>query len=201
MRCLISLNGVCDVDLREYDADILVGVDGGTVHLLNAGLKPHMIVGDFDSFKGNVSGAEVVRFPEDKDEIDAELALRECFKKEVDEILVACWRGERADMEFALYNLLTNFPPLSVKLVSEKLVTFYLKGSKKLEAKKGEKWSIIPIGGDAVVTLKGFKYEIKEKIMPLGKPYGVSNIAKSDKVLVETKRGGVLIFRWMRKPL
>ena len=200
MRCLLTLNGICDLDLRKIDHDFLVGVDGGTKNILEAGMKPDLIVGDFDSFEGKIEGVEVLRFPEEKDEIDAELALRECFKRKAEKVLVACWRGERADMELALYELLTSFPPLSVELISKKLVVFYVRGRFELEAKEGEKWSILPIGKDPLVTLKGFKYEIDHKKMPVGKPYGVSNLALKEMVIIETEGGGVLVFRWKEEP-
>ena len=200
MRCLLALNGFCDLDLRKVDHDFLVGVDGGTKNILRAGMKPDLVVGDFDSFDGEVEGSEVLKFPEEKDEIDAELALRECFERGAEKVLVACWRGERADMELALYELLASFPPLSVELISRKLFVFYVEGRFELDAKAGEKWSILPIGGDAIVTLKGFKYEIDQRRMPVGKPYGVSNVALKEKVIVETREGGVLVFRWREEP-
>ena len=200
MVYLLSLNGVCDLDLREIDFDVSIGVDGGTRHLLKFGLKPDVIIGDFDSFLGEVKGSEKIVYPKEKDEIDAELAIREGFKRGATLVKIACWRGERADMEYALYLLLTAFPPLSVKLLSEKLEIVYLEGRANILAKIGEKWSILPIGGDAIVTLEGFKYEISEKRMPCDKPYGVSNVALKNEVFIDVKEGGVLVFRWKKKP-
>ncbi len=200
MVYLLSLNGECDVDLRNVDFDASIGVDGGTKHLLRLGLVPDVVIGDFDSFSGEVEGSEKIVYPTEKDEIDAELAIRESFKRGAKLVKIACWRGERADMEYALYLLLSAFPPLSVKLISKKLETVYLEGKAGLPAKAGEKWSILPIGGDAIVTLEGFKYEISERKMPRDKPYGVSNIALKDEVFIDVKEGGVLVFRWKEEP-
>lgn len=200
MIYLLSLNGSCDLNLKDLDFNVSIGVDGGTNHLLKAGLKPDIVIGDFDSFSGEVEGAERITYPVEKDEIDAELAIRESFKRGAQIVKITCWRGERADMEYALYLLLTAFPPLSVKLLSRKLEVVYISGKASFSAKVGEKWSILPIGGDAVVTLEGFKYEIFKKNMPHDKPYGVSNIALRDEVVIETKEGGVLVFRWKKEP-
>ncbi len=201
MRCLLSLNGLCDINLKEIDHDIAIGVDGGTAHLINAGISPDIVIGDFDSFKEKLQGVEELRFPADKDEIDAELALLECFKRGGTGATVTCWRGERADMEYALYLLLTRFPPMSVKLVAKKLIVFHVRGQMNLEANPGEVWSVLPVLGDAVVTLKGFKYEARDRVMPAWKPYGVSNVALERKVFLDVREGGVLVFRWVKKPL
>ena len=76
----------------------------------------------------------------------------------------------------------------------------YLEGKHNLTARAGEKWSILPVGKSAIVTLKGFKYEISEKKMPHDKPYGVSNIALRNEVFIEAREGGVLVFRWKEEP-
>ena len=200
MVYLLSLNGKCDVNLKEIDYDVSVGVDGGTNHFLKLGIFPDIVIGDFDSFSGEVEGAERIEFPAEKDEIDAELAIMESFRRGAELVKIACWRGERADMEYALYLLLQRFEPLSVRLISKKLEIIYIKGKTSLSARYGEKWSILPIGKDAVVTLKGFKYEIFEKKMPIDKPYGVSNVALKDEVTIDVLEGGVLVFRWKKEP-
>ncbi len=199
MRCVLALNGICDVPLKDL-GDFFVGVDGGTKHLLGQGITPDLIVGDLDSLNEIPNGVEVLRFSPEKDEIDSELALIECQKRGAEEVVVACWRGERADMELALYMLLSRFPPLWMRLVSEKLEVFFVKGSLELKARKGEKWSVLPAGGGAVVTLGGFKYEIEERPMPPDRPFGVSNVAESDRVLIQTLEGGVVVFRWKENP-
>ena len=66
----------------EFDAlaaplkagDYLLAADGGLAHLQKLGLKPHGIIGDFDSLGYFPEGAEV--FPVEKDDTDAMLAAR-----------------------------------------------------------------------------------------------------------------------------
>ncbi len=202
-KALLSLNGECDSDFlirvyRNVSPDIVIGVDGGTNHLKMAGIEPDVIVGDMDSYSG--SDGNLIVYPEDKDEIDAELALDLVFERGCNEAFVTCWRGERVDMEYALLLLLTKYPPFSVKLLTNKCVVFYVSGEFSLEAKAGEKWSILPVGGDALVTLKGFKYEIENTLMTHKKPYGVSNVALKEKVTVKTRKGGVIVTRWLKEP-
>jgi len=54
MSTLISLNGCVEPELFEFlhenfGFSQVLGVDGGTRHLLKAGIKPNMVIGDLDS--------------------------------------------------------------------------------------------------------------------------------------------------------
>jgi len=54
MSTLISLNGCAEPELFEFlhenfSFSQVLGVDGGTRHLLKAGIKPNMVIGDLDS--------------------------------------------------------------------------------------------------------------------------------------------------------
>ncbi|MBQ2382754.1 MAG: thiamine diphosphokinase, partial [Oscillospiraceae bacterium] len=54
--------------------DYLIAADGGLRHLETLGLRPHSILGDFDSLGHVPEGATV--FPVEKDDTDAMLAAR-----------------------------------------------------------------------------------------------------------------------------
>ncbi|WP_448522983.1 thiamine diphosphokinase [Pseudothermotoga sp.] len=208
MKSALFLNGECEdfeaVDLKDYD--LVIAVDGGAKRFLKLGLVPDLFVGDGDSLDESdlnelkALGCEVLLFPKEKDEIDTELALRMAIERGAEEIDVFCWMGERLDMLLALMYLMAS---LNVKITakSRKLIVGVVSKEVELEAKLNEKWSIIPIAGDAHgVTLKGFKYEIVRKDMPCEHPYGVSNVAVSSKVKISVERGKVAYFRWLKEP-
>ena len=208
LKALLSLNGFCKSDflkdlVEAEDYGVIIGVDSGTKNLLNAGITADLVVGDMDSLENLIHKikSEKIIYPKEKDEIDAELAIEYCKEKNLEEVNIVCWKGERVDMEYALLMLLSRYRQLWIKLLDEKSETFYIDGFAELEANSGEKWSILPIGGDATVTLKGFKYEIDRKLMPKDKPYGVSNIAEKNKVIVHIHEGGVVVVRWKKNPL
>lgn len=54
--------------------DYVLAADGGLVHLETLGIKPHGIIGDFDSLGYVPAGAQV--FPVEKDDTDSMLAVR-----------------------------------------------------------------------------------------------------------------------------
>ena len=85
MAVLIFANG--DLDSAAWvqpylrEASAIIAADGGAAHVLQAGFRPDVIIGDLDSFppdKRETLEAEGVRFivhPAAKDETDLELAL------------------------------------------------------------------------------------------------------------------------------
>ncbi|HBT39709.1 MAG: Thiamine diphosphokinase [Thermotoga sp. 50_1627] len=208
MRSALFLNGDCEdfegVDLEDYD--LVIAVDGGAKRFLKAGLVPDLFVGDGDSLDESdlnelrALGCEVLLFPKEKDEIDTELALRKAIERGAKEIDIFCWTGERLDMLLALMYLMGSLN-IKVTAKSQKLIVGVVSREAELEANPNEKWSIIPIAGDAYgVTLKGFRYEIAHRDMPCEHPYGVSNIAISSRVKISVERGKVAYFRWLKKP-
>ncbi len=205
MRALLVLNGTCDEEflvssIRSHD--ILIGVDGGNEILVRLGFEPDVSIGDFDSFDPrNLKRSEILRFPSKKDEIDAELALKFCHERGFENVTVACWMGERLDMIYALFGLMAGFPQNWVVLDSKKLRIGVVKEKAELEARNGELWSILPIGERAVLSLRGFEYTLERSQMNIEKPYGVSNVALTDRVEIEVHEGKVIYFRWMERPL
>ncbi|WP_448536096.1 thiamine diphosphokinase [Pseudothermotoga sp.] len=208
MKSALFLNGECEdfeaVDLKDYD--LVIAVDGGAKRFLRAGLVPDLFVGDGDSLDESdlnelkALGCEVLLFPKEKDEIDTELALKMAIERGAEEIDIFCWMGERLDMLLALMYLMASLK-VKVTAKSHKLIVGVVSREVELEANPNEKWSIIPIAGDAHgVTLKGFKYEIVGKDMPCEHPYGVSNVAVSSKVKISVERGKVAYFRWLKEP-
>ncbi len=97
-RALLFANGEARSPYRLslLPDDYRIAVDGGLRHLRGLGLQPHLLVGDFDSISAaelescREEGAEVLRYPSQKDQTDLELALdaaltrvtgnRDCFR-------------------------------------------------------------------------------------------------------------------------
>lgn len=134
-RVIVFANGdysrraVQQANINEQD--LIVAVDGGAVHAMNAGLRPHVLIGDLDSLPAalqsqlldqavdnntasNISPRQhlpvkCVSFPSEKDSSDLELALEQLqqnalFERAVDEVLLLGVSGGRTD--HALFNWL-----------------------------------------------------------------------------------------------
>ena len=86
-RAAVFLNGEYPAGDDEFyarrfaAADLRIAADGGYAALRALGLRPEVLVGDFDSLSGEAlaaaaaEGVEIVRLPVRKDETDAEAAV------------------------------------------------------------------------------------------------------------------------------
>ena len=80
---------------------------------------------------------------------------------------------------------------VEIGMVSKELVS---------SAELGEIWSLFPFGGQpTMISLKGFKYSLRDATLEYGNPLGVSNETKESEVQILCKGGTVLYFRWLKK--
>ena len=59
--------------------------------LSKIGMKPDLLVGDFDSLDKKPNIANTITLPKEKDETDTLFALRKAFEKNPDEIIIFAW--------------------------------------------------------------------------------------------------------------
>lgn len=189
------------------EADYLVAVDSGANLLFEIRMLPDLLIGDLDSIDGKAliwckeNSVEIISFEASKDETDTELALNEVYKRGFNEVQLLNALGDRPDHFLATIYLLYSYSGnMNVLIINENLICSVLSGNNLLDAKEGELWSILPVGENIpLVSLKGFEYEINRKMMPFSKPFGTSNVSKSDKVAINTEKGAVIYFRWLNK--
>ena len=181
--------------------DYLLAADGGLRHLESLNLRPHGILGDFDSLGYTPEGAEV--FPVEKDDTDAMLAARKGLELGYREFLFyGALDGPRLDHTVA------NFQTL--QFLADQGATGYLVGRDYLvTVVKNERisfpaeaegiLSLFCLGADAKgVTIRGLHYELEDGTLSPGFPLGVSNHFTGKKATVEVKDGSLLAL-WDRK--
>ncbi|TYC03028.1 MAG: thiamine diphosphokinase [Kosmotoga sp.] len=211
-KALLILGGSRDSSNEFYiskidKADYLVAVDSGANLLFDLRILPDLLIGDLDSIDRKTliwckeNCVEMKSFDRSKDETDTELALLEVYKRGFKEIQLLNALGDRPDHFLTtIYLLYSYFKKMDIFISAENLVCSVLTGNNHLKAEEGEIWSILPVGENIPsVTLKGFKYEIDNKTMPFNKPFGTSNISKSNEVTVNIEKGAVIYFRWLNR--
>ncbi len=209
-KALLVLGGKKDSSQEFYvskinKADYLVAVDSGANLLYELKILPDLLIGDMDSIEKNVliwcneNSVETKVFDQKKDETDTELALNEIHKKGFREVQLLNALGDRPDHFLTTILLMYSYSKkMNIRIHSDKLISGVVSGSKELKAEPGELWSILPVGEKVpTVSLKGFEYEIKNKTMPFNKPYGTSNVARNNEVIIDTGKGAVIFFRWL----
>ena len=93
-RCVIVSAGQVDDYARARtflrEGDFFVFCDGGLEHAEGLGIKPDLVVGDFDSCDADVlakwqSSCEIVRLPREKDDTDTVFAVKLALEKGFDD--------------------------------------------------------------------------------------------------------------------
>lgn len=190
MRVVIFANGelVDPAAAAQWvrPGDCVVAADGGTRHVLAAGLTPAVVIGDLDSLPPETraaltaAGTQFRSYPPQKDETDLELALLWAAAQAAEEIIVVGAWGGRPDQALANLLLLA-LPALSghrVRLIAGRWEITLLRGGETahFEGAPGETLSLLPLGGDATgITTTGLAYPLQNEALYCGPARGVSN--------------------------
>lgn len=150
-----------------------VGVDRGSLHLLEAGMKPAFVVGDFDSLTSaeyaqvRQAVTEVHTAPAEKDETDTEMAVRLAFvAHQATNVRLVGATGGRMDHLLANLFLPTQprFAPYTnhiTLLDAQNLVQFYQPGSYTLDVQAAYHYlGIVPLTAVADLNISGAKYPL-----------------------------------------
>lgn len=205
-RAVIFYNGDLS-DLQKAKAyikptDYIICADGGARHAWELGLKPHIILGDFDSLSKDLQeefsdkSIEWIRLNTEKDETDSELALLHAIEKGYRTILLFGVFGSRLD------HMLTNIFALDYLIKLNVDVTI-IEGKKeirvindriKLYGKTGDLVSLIPFKETAKrVTTKNLRYPLTDEDLLFGYSRGISNVFMKPNVEIWVKGGMLLV--------
>lgn len=180
--------------------DLVIAADAGYLNLQKAGIKPDVIIGDFDSAKKPETDAQVEAFPVLKDDTDTMLAIRYGFQSGYKRFeIYGGIGGERTDHTVANIQSLAYIAEHggSGTLVGEnERFTLIKNSSVTLHSEKGKTLSVFAYGGIAEgVSIKGAVYESDSLELSPFFPLGVSNKFKEDTATVGVKKGYILI-KW-----
>ena len=184
-------------------ADMVVAADGGARFLLEEGIRPDVVVGDFDSLSAadverlEAAGVELLRHPVRKDRTDGEMAADEALRRGAEELVLA---GALGALDHTLGHLaiLQRLAARGVaaRLVAPRLTVRVLTASDEaqLDAPAGTRVSIVSRRGDALVSLKGFDYPLERGVIPQDTCLGLGNAVLGDaRVCVHEGLAAVLV--------
>jgi thiamine pyrophosphokinase len=192
-----------DLDELE-DCQEIVCADGAARHLLKADKVPSIIVGDLDSLEPEVykwvdaMGIPLERHPRDKDYTDGELALQTALKYDPDHLIIIGGHGGRSSMFMANLKILRRAHDAGVDAVmlGRGETLRYVDEGEDLDLSHlhGQTFNVLPIGGDAVVTIQGALFEGERIELRGASARGVSNVVdKEGPSRVETHEGLALV--------
>ena len=183
-RCLIIAGGDY-APIGPVGEDFVLACDRGLAYAQREGIVPDLILGDFDSYRGTLpEGIPVLRYPVEKDDTDAMLAVRWAADSGFDAIRLACCFGGRLD--HLLSNIQTLHLAAELGMEAEARdehneLRVLRPGTYRLPYRAGWSLSLLAltekVGG---LSIRGTKYEVEDVTLQNPTTLGQSNAFVSD---------------------
>lgn len=180
--------------------DLIIAADAGYLNVQKAGLRPDVIIGDFDSSEKPNTDTPIETFPILKDDTDTMLAIKYGFNSGYKRFAIyGGLGGERTDHTIANIQSLAYIVDHGGEgfLVGENETFALIKNSSiTLHSEKGKTLSVFAYGRIAEgISIKGAVYETDNLTLTPFFPLGVSNKFKENTATVGVKNGCILI-KW-----
>ena len=174
---------------------IIIAADGGLKHL--NGIKPDVVVGDFDSLGYIPEQENTVILPIEKDVTDMQYAISLGEEKGFDTFVIYGGTGGRPDHTMANYALLCNLSKKGKRgyLIGDGYITTAITDAAFcLPFKETGTVSVFSATEKALgVTEKGLKYSLKNHTLTFTDPLGVSNSFVGEDASVSVSNGTLFV--------
>lgn len=182
------------------DDDIVICTDGGYDIARQYGIRPALVIGDFDSITAKIpEDIPVVEFPPEKDFTDLQLAIDIAIENGCNDVEIWGGIGGRLDQTIANMQLLTKYSKEIDWLVirdgsNEAFVIDGTNGRKgKLPKRDGWYVSFFSLTEECKVTVSGVKYPLDHHTLLNTFPLGVSNEFVDDVISIDVESGSLLV--------
>lgn len=176
----------------------VICADGGYVLAKKMGIKPDVIIGDFDTLTSQPpSEYEIIRHPVEKDDTDTMLAVKLALNRGYKHLVICGAVGGRLDHTIA--NIQTLRYILKHGAYGElagdgNFITMQGPGVKVYSRMKGYYFSMFSYTEECTgITATGFKYPLKDAVLKNSFPLGVSNQVTGKSGVVSLEKGILLI--------
>lgn len=194
MRTIIALNGE-KFDFDFSDGDRIICCDGAYEHLKSIGVKPDVILGDFDSLNYVPEGAKV--FPAEKDYTDGELAFTYAMENfGADNVVFIYAGGKREDHFLGNLAILIKAAKAGIdcRAVTRFSDVYYIESPRLFSAHVGATVSVVPVKETLIKRSDGLKYAYDNTKMNVASTLGISNIAIKSEFFLDIVDGGAFVF-------
>ena len=192
-RAILFINGdlaqLPRINFRK--GDFLIGVDGGTRLCRRLGLKPDIIIGDFDSYSRSTKLAKKA-YLKDQNFTDTEKSLLYCVKHGFKDIVLVGVLGRRLDHLLANIFLGTRY---NLTMIEGRQTLYFVSSRMNLEGEAGDLVSLIPLSDCAGVTTFGLKWRLQGSTLKVGTSRGISNVLIGKSCRISLKKGRLLVIQ------
>lgn len=203
--CLILSGGeFCPLPEAPDPRAFVIACDRGYEYAERLGLRPDLIVGDFDSAPPPATDAPVRRLPTRKDDTDTMYAARCALEAGYRDVAVCCAFGGRLDHTLA--NLQTAAWLVSrggrVRLCgADADALAFAGGTERFPRREGWSLSVFALSDRcAGVSIRGTKFTCEDAELSSAFPLGVSNVWASAEAEIAVRSGILLVMQSKLKP-
>ena len=199
-RCVIVGGAdICDygrIRRMLLEDDFFICCDSGLKHAEGLGIRPDLIVGDFDSHERPDTDTETIVLPREKDDTDTVYAAREAVRRGFGEYLMTGVTGGRFDHTFGNISLLLYFDSIGKKaqILDDTSLMEIVSGREAVIDGSFSFFSLLNISGKARdITIRGAKYPLNGGEITSEYQYGISNEVLPGKTATVSVGGGKLL--------
>ncbi len=172
----------------------VVACDRGYEYAMREGIKPDLVIGDFDSYDGELPvDVPVMRLKAEKDDTDTMVAVKYAIENGFDEVRLFCALGGRFDHAFANLQsgVYAKAHGLNLKVLSDDTEIYFLSNETvSFPRREGYSLSVFALTDSCSgLTLKGTKYPLESFTLTNTFPLGVSNEWRADAAEITVSDG------------
>lgn len=201
-RCVII--GAAEINNYERarkslrQGDYYIFCDAGLKHQHSLGVKPDLIIGDFDSFKRPDSQEiEIITLPRAKDDTDSFYAVKEGLRRGFNDFLFLGVFGQRLDHTFVNVSALLYLYDKGIhSLAVDDYSVMSIVGKEQVAIEDGcAYFSLVPLTGSAGgINISGAKFPLKDGAVYPNYIYTTSNeVLPGEKAKVQVQDGLMLL--------
>ena len=201
-KCIIVGAGAFHKNKWNYEKeDYVIAADGGYEHLKRIGIVPDMLIGDMDSIKQEYDNpkVDIKKLPREKDDTDMLAAIKEGLAAGYKEFAIyGALGGERMDHSIANIQCLLylhNHGAKGVLYGVNDRIELLCNDKIYYPATMKGMLSVFAFGGDAKgVNEHGLKYLLRDAVVKMEFPIGISNEFIGQESMIEVKDGKLLLY-------
>lgn len=197
-RCIIISGGEYSPVTDIKKSDFVIACDKGFEYALQDGITPDLLIGDFDSYTGDLNtDIPIRRYKCEKDDTDTGIAVQYAVENKYDEIILYSALGGRLDHLLGNIQLGTYAAKhgVSFKILSTDNELYFLSNSKlSLNRRNGYSISILSLTDICNgLNISGAKYPLKDATFNNASALGISNEWAEDVIDVSVDNGVLLV--------
>lgn len=198
MKLIIFLGQNIDISKYDFSDSFIIGVDKGASILANNSIKMNLAIGDFDSIAQDeldniaIYAEKIIKLNKIKDDTDTEAAINEAIKITNDITILGGLQGPRIEHMLANICLLKKFP--FINILDDNSLIFVLSNDYIINPDEYKFISIFSLE-NSIISLNGFKYNLKKYKLNQYDSLGISNEINSYDAKISVHKGQILVIK------